>query len=250
MNIGSRNPVRIPHIIVAAVACSLSAAVLEGQAVATTGTASGYANSYGLFSAVGEVEYDEYSVSRVRVTPAWAAYEGSETIYSDGDRFGDYYRSIYSGRYLTVRHELLEPLVVGVTAVSEASIRFFFEYDFFLVTQSFLPRPARATLLYEMDGRCMGCTHEQAPQPFFFSQWVESGHSYGPGMDSDDRGFAFGDFEISGWLNPGDRYEVRLLRMIMTARGSEVPEPASWAMLIAGFGLVGGALRRRRAAPA
>lgn len=29
-----------------------------------------------------------------------------------------------------------------------------------------------------------------------------------------------------------------------------VPEPASWALLIAGFGLVGGAMRRRRSAPA
>lgn len=29
--------------------------------------------------------------------------------------------------------------------------------------------------------------------------------------------------------------------------GGVVPEPASWAMLIAGFGLVGGAIRRRRA---
>ncbi|MBS3962622.1 MAG: PEPxxWA-CTERM sorting domain-containing protein [Sandarakinorhabdus sp.] len=29
-----------------------------------------------------------------------------------------------------------------------------------------------------------------------------------------------------------------------------VPEPATWAMMIAGFGLVGGALRRRRAAMA
>lgn len=28
--------------------------------------------------------------------------------------------------------------------------------------------------------------------------------------------------------------------------GGVVPEPATWAMLIAGFGLVGGALRRRR----
>jgi hypothetical protein len=26
-----------------------------------------------------------------------------------------------------------------------------------------------------------------------------------------------------------------------------VPEPATWAMMIGGFGLVGGALRRRRA---
>jgi hypothetical protein len=29
-----------------------------------------------------------------------------------------------------------------------------------------------------------------------------------------------------------------------------VPEPASWAMMIAGFGLIGGAMRRRAAATA
>ena len=29
-----------------------------------------------------------------------------------------------------------------------------------------------------------------------------------------------------------------------------VPEPASWAMLVAGFGVMGGTLRRRRAAVA
>jgi hypothetical protein len=28
---------------------------------------------------------------------------------------------------------------------------------------------------------------------------------------------------------------------------SDVPEPANWAMYIAGFALIGGALRRRRA---
>ena len=29
--------------------------------------------------------------------------------------------------------------------------------------------------------------------------------------------------------------------------GSNVPEPAAWALMIAGFGMVGGAARRRRA---
>ncbi|MFN7175352.1 MAG: PEPxxWA-CTERM sorting domain-containing protein, partial [Thermaurantiacus sp.] len=32
--------------------------------------------------------------------------------------------------------------------------------------------------------------------------------------------------------------------------GGVIPEPATWAMLIAGFGLVGGAARRRRASGA
>jgi hypothetical protein len=32
--------------------------------------------------------------------------------------------------------------------------------------------------------------------------------------------------------------------------GAVVPEPASWALLIAGFGLVGAAARRRRVARA
>jgi hypothetical protein len=31
---------------------------------------------------------------------------------------------------------------------------------------------------------------------------------------------------------------------------TQVPEPATWAMLIAGFGLVGSAMRRRRTAVA
>lgn len=37
---------------------------------------------------------------------------------------------------------------------------------------------------------------------------------------------------------------------VLAGPGGAVPEPASWAMLIAGFGLVGAAARRRRAAVA
>ena len=35
--------------------------------------------------------------------------------------------------------------------------------------------------------------------------------------------------------------------MLMTDNVDSVPEPASWAMMITGFGLIGGAMRRRRA---
>ncbi|WP_416907489.1 MAG: PEPxxWA-CTERM sorting domain-containing protein [Polymorphobacter sp.] len=41
---------------------------------------------------------------------------------------------------------------------------------------------------------------------------------------------------------------VRFTREILTAPvGNPVPEPATWAMLIAGFGLIGAAQRKRRA---
>ncbi|MFQ3596080.1 MAG: PEPxxWA-CTERM sorting domain-containing protein [Sphingomonadaceae bacterium] len=49
-----------------------------------------------------------------------------------------------------------------------------------------------------------------------------------------------GDFLIGlGSLQPGDKFALVLLGI--------VPEPGTWAMMIAGFGLVGGAMRRRRA---
>lgn len=38
----------------------------------------------------------------------------------------------------------------------------------------------------------------------------------------------------------------QLGRLVVTDLGGAVPEPASWALMIAGFGVVGAALRRRR----
>lgn len=46
---------------------------------------------------------------------------------------------------------------------------------------------------------------------------------------------------ILGWSFQNDGSSIT----VPTPGGSAVPEPASWAMMIGGFGLVGGALRRR-----
>jgi hypothetical protein len=43
---------------------------------------------------------------------------------------------------------------------------------------------------------------------------------------------------LTQFIRPNDRAFALL--------GSDVPEPASWAMMIAGFGLTGAAMRRRR----
>jgi hypothetical protein len=48
------------------------------------------------------------------------------------------------------------------------------------------------------------------------------------------------------WLIPSYTYVFKVSGEELAAAG--IPEPASWAMLIAGFGLVGGIARRRRAA--
>ncbi len=70
-----------------------------------------------------------------------------------------------------------------------------------------------------------------------FSYGLTAGLSYfavSTGFGNDDAGGY--QLTISG---PGD---------ITLGGGGVVPEPASWAMLIIGFGVVGGAMRRRQAA--
>jgi hypothetical protein len=59
-----------------------------------------------------------------------------------------------------------------------------------------------------------------------FNNWEESSHRSGDTLDSNvNGGFYYSDNPVT----------------------DGVPEPASWALMIAGFGLAGAALRRQRA---
>lgn len=50
-----------------------------------------------------------------------------------------------------------------------------------------------------------------------------------------------------GFTNPPDSFAVTVTTQPLTGPGGTVPEPASWALLLTGFGLTGAVLRRRRA---
>lgn len=90
---------------------------------------------------------------------------------------------------------------------------------------------------------CQSCLHDLSDwstsnagaKVLGFSTGVGSGWSGGTFVGAvDNVSFAFGDTTQSY------NFEVK----------GSVPEPATWAMMIAGFGLAGGSLRRRRAAAA
>ncbi len=71
--------------------------------------------------------------------------------------------------------------------------------------------------------------------------WVNSSYTHCDYGDASG-GAVFGSKGGGNWYD-----ETWVLR---SSNWSAVPEPATWAMMIAGFGLVGGAVRRRRASTA
>ncbi len=88
----------------------------------------------------------------------------------------------------------------------------------------------------------------------FVADTVTFAHTFS-NPDDFDAGSNFYYFDIAAATTDGV-YETVLFgadqqgRLTVTGAGGIVPEPAAWAMMIAGFGLVGSSLRRRRIAVA
>ncbi|MFQ3595396.1 MAG: PEPxxWA-CTERM sorting domain-containing protein [Sphingomonadaceae bacterium] len=109
----------------------------------------------------------------------------------------------------------------------------------------------------QLVGRCIGCEAQTDGRFPDFTWSLDLGSSFSSHADD----FSFWDWTTggfyeswSGWLLPGASYTVWLdhawveSRAELWAYGKPVPEPATWAMLLAGFGLVGAAMRQRRLA--
>jgi hypothetical protein len=82
-----------------------------------------------------------------------------------------------------------------------------------------------------------------APIYVYFELWTEA---MSVGIPGDEVSRAdFGNTMSFNWILPDDVVAESASGVFMTGLGSAVPEPATWAMMITGFGLVGVALRRR-----
>jgi hypothetical protein len=69
------------------------------------------------------------------------------------------------------------------------------------------------------------------------------------GIDDAVTGLDLAVFDAIGWhlsTTATSTYRYSTAQMYTAFAGGGVPEPASWAMMIAGFGMIGGAMRRQR----
>lgn len=86
------------------------------------------------------------------------------------------------------------------------------------------------------------------PRAFGVAPFTETGNCIG------NRPVVNGFIDCTGYfsfdgIHPTAQVHQALARQVAVTAGITVPEPATWAMLIAGFGLVGGMQRRRRQQP-
>jgi hypothetical protein len=86
-----------------------------------------------------------------------------------------------------------------------------------------------------------------AAQAYALGEGIEAINCLGIGIDADCAAVQAGTDSFSVIAGNFDDFEAALRQKI---KAEVVPEPGTWAMMIAGFGLVGGAMRRRRTAVA
>jgi len=115
---------------------------------------------------------------------------------------------------------------------------------------------SRVTLIWstgQFDGQVADVYNVNTDVPFITSPFGAHGSFHTP-QDDDNGAFihlydrlAFNFYPPSGHndIDPlGTPWSLKISDNPVTAPGA-VPEPATWALMIAGFGLVGAALRRR-----
>lgn len=83
------------------------------------------------------------------------------------------------------------------------------------------------------------------PRAFGVKPFTETGNCIGNRPVIDGAIDCTGYFSFDG-IHPTAQVHEALARQVASTVGITVPEPGTWAMLIAGFGLVGATLRRRR----
>ena len=91
-------------------------------------------------------------------------------------------------------------------------------------------------------GRLLGYTLESGSVAWDGPQILNFGNGGKLKVALNDATFNFGLIDLNGGPNAGAP-----IRATFTYEAAPVPEPATWAVMIAGFGLSGAALRRRRA---
>ena len=116
--------------------------------------------------------------------------------------------------------------------------------------------------IYEFSVTNPDASHDYTFRPNWFADNCGSGcgvtfefiygNNSGPFDFADDIGPGTSDNRFFFGSPPASTYTIDLVNsdgaFTSVAGGAGVPEPASWALMIAGFGLAGAALRRRRSA--
>ncbi len=163
-------------------------------------------------------------------------FQGSTyTFVTPGDQYGGAGGSDYADTYGSYSLDLSSTLNPGgVTYFGLYLSAIDFGNEIQLYDGATLAQTLTASNLYAhlTDPAYLG---DQFGEPFVFINFYATGAT------------AFDKVVISEFCCGGLESDNHTVGFYTAITGAEVPEPAAWALMIAGFGLTGAALRRRRA---